>query len=64
MWRDGHPSFEVEDAKIVHPNVLSFKLVTEGGPIFVVGGYLPPETSRYWRGFRRPLTVRRRGCLL
>ena len=42
MWREGHTSFEVEDAKVVHPNVMTFKLETGGQSYYVVGAYLPP----------------------
>ena len=28
VWKDNHPGFKVESAKVKHTNVLSFKLVT------------------------------------
>jgi hypothetical protein len=44
LWNKGHASFEVEAAKIVTPNLLTFQLVTGYERFYMMGTYIPPMT--------------------
>jgi hypothetical protein len=45
LWNEGHASFEVEAAKIVTPNLLTFQLVTGYDQYYVMGTYIPPNDT-------------------
>ena len=42
LWEEDHQEFEVEDVRVLSPNLLTFQLVTRGGRFFVMGVYIPP----------------------
>jgi hypothetical protein len=45
LWNEGHASLEVEAAKIVTPNLLTFQLVTGYKCFYVMGTYIPPNDT-------------------
>ncbi len=51
VWKEGHSSFEVEAARVVTPNFLTFQLVTKYERFYVMGIYSPPTTLRGWMHF-------------
>ena len=48
LWRENHRGFEVESAKIVTPNLLTFLLVTGNERFYCIGVYIPP--TDVWGG--------------
>jgi hypothetical protein len=45
VWKEGHSSFEVEVARVVTPNLLTFQLVTGYERFYVMGIYIPPNNT-------------------
>ena len=45
VWKEGHSSFEVEAARVVTPNLLTFQLVTGYKRFYVMGIYIPPNNT-------------------
>ena len=45
VWKDGHDSFEVEAARVVTPNLLTFQLVTGYTEFYLMGIYIPPNDT-------------------
>jgi hypothetical protein len=45
LWRDNHPGYEVELARIVTPNLLTFQLVTGNKRFYCMGIYIPPPNT-------------------
>jgi hypothetical protein len=45
LWNTGNASFEVEAAKIITPNLLTFQLVTGYERFYVMGIYIPPNDT-------------------
>jgi hypothetical protein len=45
LWNKGHASFEVEAAKMVTPNLLTFQLITGYKQFYVMGTYIPPNNT-------------------
>ena len=43
MWREGHPGVEVEAARILTPNLLTFQLATGDERYYCMGAYIPPN---------------------
>jgi hypothetical protein len=44
VWKEGH-TFEVEAARIVTPNLLTFQLVMGYERFYVMGIYIPPNDT-------------------
>ena len=42
LWKENHRGFEVESAKIVTRNLLTFLLVTGNERFYCMGAYIPP----------------------
>ena len=45
LWQENHRGFEVELAKIVTPNLLTFLLVTGNERFYCMGVYIPPTDT-------------------
>ncbi len=45
VWREGHSSFEMEAARVVTPNLLTFQLVTGYKRFYVMGTYIPSNDT-------------------
>jgi hypothetical protein len=45
VWKEGHSSFEVEAARVVTPNLLTFQLITGHERFYVMGIYIPPNDT-------------------
>ena len=45
IWKEGHDSFEVEVAPVVHSNLLTFQLVMGYERFYVMGIYTPPNDT-------------------
>ena len=45
VWKEDHQGFEVELAKILMPNLLTFQLVTGNEQFYCMGVYLPPTDT-------------------
>jgi hypothetical protein len=43
VWKEGHCSFEVEAARVVTPNLLTFQLIRGYKRFYVMGIYIPPQ---------------------
>ena len=43
LWKEDHQGFEVEWAKFLTPNLLTFQLVTGDERFYCIGIYLPPH---------------------
>jgi hypothetical protein len=45
LWKENHQGFEVEPAKKVTPNLLTFLLVTGNEQFYCMGAYIPPADT-------------------
>jgi hypothetical protein len=45
LWKENHQGFEVESAKILMPNLLTFLLVTGDERFYCMGVYIPPTDT-------------------
>jgi hypothetical protein len=45
MWEEKNPDFEVEAAKVVSPNIMTFQLITGDDQYFVMKAYIPPDDT-------------------
>ena len=45
LWRENHPGYKVELARIVTPNLLTFQLVTGNKQFYCMGIYIPPTNT-------------------
>jgi hypothetical protein len=45
VWKEGHSSFEVEAARVVTPNLLTFQLITGYKRFYVMGIYIPSNNT-------------------
>ena len=45
MWKENHPGVEVEAARILMPNLLTFQLVTGNERYYCMGAYIPPNNT-------------------
>ncbi len=45
LWQLDHEAFEVEAARIVTPNFISFQLVTDGERYYIMGIYISPHNT-------------------
>jgi hypothetical protein len=54
LWKENHQGFEVESAKILTPNLLTFQLVTGDERFYCMGVYIPPLTRWGWKTFGLP----------
>ena len=43
LWQPDHEGFEVEAARVVTPNLITFQLVTGDERYYVMGIYIPPN---------------------
>ena len=41
LWKENHPGYEVESARIAMPNLLTFQLVTGDERLYCMGIYIP-----------------------
>ena len=62
LWHPDHEGFEVEAARVVTPNLITFQLVTGDKRYYVMGIYIPPtmrggETTFGRLGKRARLTA-------
>jgi hypothetical protein len=62
LWQPDHEGFEVEAARVVTPNLITFQLVTGDERYYVMGIYIPPndaggETTFERHGKRARLTA-------
>jgi hypothetical protein len=51
LWKENHQGFEVESAKILTPNLLTFQLVTGDERFYCMGVYIPPTDTMGVEGF-------------
>jgi hypothetical protein len=45
LWKKNHKGFEVESAKVLTPNLLTFQLVTGDERFYCMGVYIPPTDT-------------------
>jgi hypothetical protein len=45
LWKENHPGYEVESARIATPNLLTFQLVTGDERFYCMGIYIPPTDT-------------------
>jgi hypothetical protein len=45
LWKLDHKAFEVEAARILTPNLITFQLVTGDKQYYLIGIYFPPNNT-------------------
>ncbi len=63
MWKENHRGFEVESAKIVTPNLLTFLLVTGNERFYCMGVYTPPTNTMGVEDLRAAWDACPDGCM-
>ena len=63
LWKENHQGFEVESAKIVTPNLLTFQLVTGDERFYCIGIYLPPADTMGVEDLRAAWEACPEGCM-
>ena len=62
LWKENHPGFEVESAKILTPNLLTFQLVTGDKRFYCMGVYIPPTDTMGVEDLRAAWEACPEGC--
>ena len=63
LWKENHQGFEVELAKIVTPNLLTFQLVTGDELFYCMGVYIPPTDTMGVEDLRAAWEACPEGCM-
>jgi hypothetical protein len=63
LWKENHRGFEVESAKIVTPNLLTFLLVTGNEQFYCMGIYIPPTDTMGVEDLRAAWEACPDGCM-
>ena len=63
MWKENHRWFEVESAKVVTPNLLTFLLVTGNERFDCMGVYIPPTDTMRVEDLRATWEACPDGCM-
>jgi hypothetical protein len=63
LWKENHRGFEVESAKIVTPNLLTFLLVTGNERFYCMGVYIPPTDTMGVEDLRAAWDACLDGCM-
>ncbi len=63
LWKENHRGFEVESAKIVMPNLLTFLLVTGNERFYCMGVYIPPTDTMGVEDLRAAWDACPDGCM-
>ena len=63
IWKEDG-GFEVEEATIAHPNVITFQLVTGEERFYVVGCYVPPSDLTTLEHITKAMERKPKGCKL
>jgi len=63
LWKENHQGFEVESAKILTPNLLTFQLVTGDERFYCMGIYLPPADTMGVEDLRAAWEACPEGCM-
>jgi hypothetical protein len=63
LWKENHRGFEVESAKIVTPNLLTFQLVPGNERFYCMGVYLPPTDTMGVEDLRAAWEACPDGCM-
>ena len=63
LWKENHQGFEVESAKILTPNLLTFLLVTGDERFYCMGVYIPPTDTMGVEALRAAWEACPEGCM-
>jgi hypothetical protein len=63
LWKENHQGFEVESAKIVTPNLLTFQEVTVNNRFYCMGVYIPPTDMMGVEDLRAAWEACPEGCM-
>jgi hypothetical protein len=63
LWKEDHQGFEVESAKILSPNLLTFQFVTGDERFYCMGIYLPPTDTMGVEDLRAAWEACPEGCM-
>ena len=63
LWKENHQGFEVESAKILTPNLLTFQFVTGDERFYCMGIYLPPADMMGVEDLRAAWEACPEGCM-
>jgi len=63
LWKENHQGFEVESAKILTPNLLTFQFVTGDERFYCMGIYLPPADTMGVEDLRAAWEACPEGCM-
>ena len=62
-WKENHPGYEVESARIAMPNLLTFQLVTGDERFYCMGIYIPPTDTMGVEDLRAAWEACPEGCI-
>jgi hypothetical protein len=63
LWKENHQGFEVESAKLLMPNLLTFLLVTGDERFYCMGVYIPPTDTMGVENLRAAWEACLEGCM-
>ncbi len=63
LWKENHPGYEVELARIATPNLLTFQLVTGNKQFYCMGIYIPPTDTMGVEDLRAAWEACPEGCI-
>ena len=63
LWKENHPGYEVESARIATPNLLTFQLITGDERFYCMGIYIPPTDTMGVEDLRAAWEVCPEGCI-
>jgi hypothetical protein len=63
LWKENHPGYEVELARIATPNLLRFQLITGDERFYCMGIYIPPTDTMGVEDLRAAWEACPEGCI-
>ena len=63
LWKENHPVYEVESARIVTPNLLTFQPITGDERFYCMGIYIPPTDTLGVEDLRAAWEACLAGCI-
>ncbi len=63
LWKENHPGYEVESARIAMPNLLTFQLVTGNEQFYSIGIYIPLTDTMGVEDLRAAWEACPEGCI-
>jgi hypothetical protein len=63
LWKENHPGYEVESARIATPNLLTFQLITGDERFYCMEIYIPPSDTMGVEDLRAAWEACPEGCI-